>query len=149
MQLCNVGFEDGDHRVSWVVVINDAYNAAPDSVKGALQVLSYAQGRKVAVLGDMLELGEAEVEAHKRVGRLAARYGIDVLVAVGKHSILTKEIAELEGVPRAYWVSDCEQASRLLPSVVSRGDTILLKASRAVGLERLVKVIASCSGGKR
>ncbi|CAN0350454.1 unnamed protein product, partial [Phaeothamnion confervicola] len=67
-------------------VLNDAYNAAPDSMKGALEVLSYARGRRVAVLGDMLELGPIEASAHSQVGHWVAQHNIEVLLAVGQRS---------------------------------------------------------------
>jgi UDP-N-acetylmuramoyl-tripeptide--D-alanyl-D-alanine ligase len=120
-------------------VLNDAYNAAPDSMQGALEVLGYAQGRRVAVLGDMLELGPIEEEAHTQVGEWVAERGIEVLLAVGQRSRNLAEAARRAKVT-VEWASDVESARPLLRRLWQPGDTLLLKASRGMGLDKLMSV---------
>jgi UDP-N-acetylmuramoyl-tripeptide--D-alanyl-D-alanine ligase len=119
-------------------LLNDAYNAAPDSMRSALQVLSFAPGRKIAVLGDMLELGEMERQAHEQLGEWVAELRPDHLLAVGQRSRWMLESAQRAGLRSAEWVSDVSVAGALLREQLKPGDTLLLKASRGVGLDRLV-----------
>ena len=119
-----------------VTVLNDAYNANPASMHAALRVLGHTAtaGRRIAILGDMLELGVHSEEAHAGVGRLAAESHVDVLIGVGDGG---RVIAEAAGpaVPEVVTVADARAAADLARKIVARGDTILVKASRAVGLE--------------
>lgn len=121
-----------------ITLLNDSYNAAPDSMEGALEVLSYAEGRKVAVLADMLELGAAEAEGHARVGRAAARRRVELLVAVGPRSKATAEAARAGGLTQVFWVSNRDEAQQLLLRELKPGDAVLLKGSRGMGLDQLV-----------
>ncbi len=121
------------------VLLNDSYNAAPSSMEGALGVLAGASGRKVAVLGDMLELGEAEEEFHRQVGHAAALSGASVLVAVGARSRAMAEAAREAGLPVVCWARDREEGWRLLRAEVRPGDTVLIKASRGIGLDLLAE----------
>ena len=121
-------------------VINDCYNASPTSMKASLRVLAGAEGRKLALLGDMLELGERTAELHEGVGRLCAELGTDVLVTVG-------ELAE--NIARAARESGCsfvrslsrEEAAEFLRGELKEGDTLLVKASRGMKLERIIEEI--------
>lgn len=122
------------------VVINDAYNASPTSVAAALELLGAAEGRKVLVFGDMLELGEYAQEAHERVGRLAAEAGVALMMAVGKLAKAAGEEAERRGVDVVY-ADDAGQAAAMITDVLRRGDVVLVKASRLVGLERVVEAL--------
>jgi len=119
-----------------VVVVNDCYNANPMSMRAALDDLSMsAAGRRVAVLGDMLELGVEEAVFHREVGRHAAASGVAVLVAVGS---LAPEIAagyQAAAQGDAHVVADAGQGAALARELVRPGDTVLVKASRGVGLE--------------
>lgn len=124
-------------------LLNDAYNAAPDSMRSALKVLGYAAGRKVAVLGDMLELGDYEEQAHRELGEWAAQLEVDLLLAVGARAQRTAVAAERAGLKNVLWAPDTQQASPLLMQHLRRGDTLLLKASRGVGLDRLVSSLES------
>lgn len=124
-------------------LLNDAYNAAPDSMRSALKVLAYAPGRKVAVLGDMLELGDYEEQAHRELGEWAAQLQVDFLLAVGPRSQRAAATAERAGLRSVLWAADVEQAAKLLIPHLQRGDTLLLKASRGVGLDRLVNSLES------
>lgn len=119
------------------LVVNDAYNANPASMRAALEHLAERAGerRKVAVLGDMAELGPAARSFHLAVGHTAARTGVDVLVAVG--SLARAYLDGAEGVPVKRWAPDADEALRELEAVVEPGDAILVKASRALALERV------------
>lgn len=124
-----------------ILLINDAYNAAPASVVGALEVLGQAQGRKIAVLGDMLELGCEEKAGHRRTGEACAAHQVDVLLAIGSRSRTTAEAARAGGVPEVHHLEQVEKAEGLLRDILKPGDTLLLKASRGMALERLVSIL--------
>ncbi|MBX3168400.1 MAG: UDP-N-acetylmuramoyl-tripeptide--D-alanyl-D-alanine ligase [Candidatus Eremiobacteraeota bacterium] len=119
-------------------LLNDAYNAAPDSMRSALKVLDYAPGRKLAVLGDMLELGAYEEQAHHELGQWVAEMGVDLLLAVGRRSQILARSAKQAGLAPVLWAPDTDAAAAMLTPQLSNGDTLLLKASRGVGLDRLV-----------
>jgi UDP-N-acetylmuramoyl-tripeptide--D-alanyl-D-alanine ligase len=115
-----------------VLVINDCYNANPMSMRAALVDLrESAEGRRVAVLGDMLELGPDAVRFHKEAGAVAQDAGVEVLVAVGPLAAHMRSgfDGELHAVP------DAAAAAQLACELVAPGDTVLVKASRGVGLE--------------
>lgn len=115
-----------------VLVIDDCYNANPMSMRAALDDLAAAAaGRRVAVLGDMLELGPEEARFHEQAGRHAEACGVDVLVAVGP---LAAHIGAGFG-GETHAVSDAAAAARLTGELVRPGDTVLVKGSRGVGLE--------------
>ena len=113
------------------LLINDAYNANPVSMKAALAHLNErADGRRrVAILGDMAELGERAAELHAEVGRAA---DVDVLLAVGP---LAREYGG------AHWVETVDEALAMVDEIVRPGDAVLVKASRAVGLERVADAL--------
>lgn len=130
------------YEIGEVKIINDCYNANPASVIAALATLrdTRAPGRRVAVLGDMAELGEHTREAHLRVGEAAAAMGVDLLIGVG---VLARDI--LDGAVEAgmsggdcQWFSDVNEAGEALAALARPGDLVLLKGSRVMGLERLV-----------
>jgi UDP-N-acetylmuramoyl-tripeptide--D-alanyl-D-alanine ligase len=124
-----------------VTVINDAYNANPDSMRAALKTLAAAgRGRRTwAVLGEMAELGDAAWEAHDAVGRLCVRLDVSRLVAVGPGAKGIHAGAELEGSwgDEATYVDDTDAAVALLRAELRPGDVVLVKASRAAALERV------------
>lgn len=134
-----------------VTVVNDAYNANPESMAVALQALaSMGTNRKTwAVLGEMLELGDDSLTAHDATGRLALRLGIDRVIGVGPGARRIVLGAASEGYfnGEAEAVPDLKAAAALLKKGVEPGDIVLLKASRAVGLERLVGSIIEDHGG--
>lgn len=121
-------------------VVDDCYNANPVSMKASLDVLSDALGRKVAILGDMGELGKEEVEMHREVGVYAASKNLDLLICVGalsqymaeaaKHAAPTKNIFHFETK---------EELLQDLPKLLQKGDTVLVKASHFMGFEDVVK----------
>jgi UDP-N-acetylmuramoyl-tripeptide--D-alanyl-D-alanine ligase len=115
-----------------VVVINDCYNANPMSMRAAIDDLAAsAAARRVAVLGDMLELGEDAHRFHREIGKHASDRDVDVLVTVGPLAAGMAGAFERE----AHAVEDARAAAELLPSLVQARDTVLVKGSRGVGLE--------------
>ena len=123
------------------LLINDAWNANPPAMRAALEHLVDRAGprRRVAVLGDMAELGPAEREYHREVGRHAAEIGVDVLVAVGP---LAELYTKAGGIPTVAWVATPEDAVRALRGLLRPGDCVLVKASRSVGLEAVAEALA-------
>jgi UDP-N-acetylmuramoyl-tripeptide--D-alanyl-D-alanine ligase len=127
-------------RADGATVVNDAYNANPDSTRAALRALAdmTVPGRRVAVLGGMLELGAASQEQHLRTGGLAAELGVDVLLGVGD---LARDVVsgyeEAGSSGSAHWVDDTDGAYDWLEAVLRPGDVVLLKSSRDAGLRWL------------
>ncbi len=125
-----------------IKIINDAYNASPASVKAALSVLDELAGerRKVAVLGNMLELGERSSAGHFEVGEEAAARGVDLLVAVGDLARGIAEGALAAGLAsdRVFCCPDCSAAAQLLKELLREGDVVLVKGSRGVKMEQIV-----------
>ena len=132
-------------RADGVTVLDDAYNANPTSVAAALEAARSVAGdrRWVAVLGEMAELGPIAQQEHERVGELLAADGAGVLVAVGPWGSVIAAAAERGGmVPDHIVVSaDVEEAARIVPTLIRADDVVLVKASRAVGLERVVRAL--------
>ena len=123
-------------------VVDDCYNANPVSMKASLDVLREAKGRKVAVLGDMGELGEEERELHEEVGTYAGTCGIDALYCAGPLSAFLAEAAgrqnpELE----VLHYGTREELTEALPSLVKDGDQILVKASHFMQFEKVVEAL--------
>jgi UDP-N-acetylmuramoyl-tripeptide--D-alanyl-D-alanine ligase len=120
-------------------VINDCYNASPLSMRAALDELAEhaAEGRRIAVLGDMLELGAEEARLHREVGEFALAAGVDVLVTVGPRSVATLEAFDGE----SYAVADAAEAAALTAELIEAGDVVLVKASRGVGLEVVAEAL--------
>lgn len=122
-------------------VINDSYNAAPDSVRAALQVLASepTRGRRIACLGDMLELGQTSATEHLRIGHEAAE-AADLVIAVGELGAGIGVGARDAGA-EVRTVADADAAGTLLAELLREGDLVLLKASRAVGLDRALATL--------
>lgn len=134
--------------VNGLTVLDDTYNANPESMSAALKTLKKAFGGKVAVLGDMLELGELSIEAHREVGRLAALSGARFLMAVGGYSDEMLKGALLAGMDAKYMQAFNSKAEALeaLKSILQPGDSVLVKGSRAVGLEYIVEGLKTPAG---
>ena len=128
-----------------VRVLDDAYNANADSTIAALETLCDLplQGRRVAMLGDMNELGAHSESAHAEVGRRAAELGIGQLFAVGKMAPVTAKAARDAGLNRVMEFSDVEAAMKAVKQFLKSGDVVLLKASRASRLERIAETLKS------
>jgi UDP-N-acetylmuramoyl-tripeptide--D-alanyl-D-alanine ligase len=124
------------------LLINDAYNANPLSMVAALEHLTARAGgrRKVAVLGDMAELGPGAAAYHREVGATAARLGVDVLVAVGPLSRGYLEGAR--GIAETRWAPTVQAGLAAVRSLLRPGDCVLVKGSRAIGLEALADALA-------
>jgi UDP-N-acetylmuramoyl-tripeptide--D-alanyl-D-alanine ligase len=120
-----------------IVVVNDCYNANPMSMRAALDDLAAsASGRRIAVLGDMLELGPDEDRFHAEVGAHARDAGVDVLVAVGPRAAHFAD-----GYGEVIALPDAAAAAAAVPGLLEPGDTVLLKASRGVGLEVVARAL--------
>jgi UDP-N-acetylmuramoyl-tripeptide--D-alanyl-D-alanine ligase len=126
-------------------IINDAYNANPVSVRAALAALAGARrsGRAIAVLGDMLELGERSADYHREIGACAAQAGIDRLFVLGSFAQHVCEGALGAGLPgsRAGAYASLSELAAELAAVVRPGDVVLLKGSRRMQLEKLLDLL--------
>jgi len=124
------------------VLINDCYNANPMSMRAAIDDLAEtAPARRVAVLGDMLELGPEAPRFHREIGEHASARGVDVLVTVGVMGAETRGGFSGE----AHSVEDAAAAAELLRGLLRDGDTVLVKGSRGVGLERVAEILSTGS----
>ncbi len=141
-------------RPDGVTVVNDAYNANPDSMRAALKALAamgrpsadHPDGRRTwAVLGEMLELGDEALARHDEIGRLAVRLNISRLVAVGDgaRAIHTGSYQEGSWGQESAWVADADAAFALLEEELAPGDVVLVKSSNAIGLRFLGERLAA------
>ncbi len=131
-----------------VVVLNDAYNANPQSMRAAAAVLGDARGRrKVAIVGDMLELGPSSDLFHRAVGGSFAELGTDCLIAVGDLARYLAEGAREAGLGEVYHFDSQEQAMPTILSQLQPGTTILVKASRMMAFERIVEALTAAAKG--
>ena len=138
----NAAMRQQIHRLPSLTVIDDSYNASPDSAKSGLSVLAQLQnkGRNIAVLADMLELGEYSVQAHRQLGETAARMGVDLLVSVGERARAIADGAASEGIP----VRKCQtnqEAIDYLKGHLQVGDAVLVKGSRGMHTDEIVKAL--------
>lgn len=129
-----VGSRDNLIKTAKINIIDDCYNANPNSVIGAIDTLMNFSGRRVCILGDMKELGENEADLHKTVGEYARKKNVEMLVAVGP---LAKNIACGFG-DEALWFETVEELLKNIENIILSGDSVLVKASRAMKLERIV-----------
>ncbi len=133
-------------RPDGVLIIDDTYNANPESVAAALRAamgLRTGERRMVAVLGEMLELGGESAERHRDVGRLASKLGVDLVVAVGEPAWPIAEGAESSGTTEVVRADDTEVASQTVSAWLRPGDVVLVKASRGARLERVTAVLGA------
>ncbi len=129
-------------EIGRIRLINDAYNANPRSMAAALSEMSYrGGGRRIAVLGDMLELGEESRTLHADIGRRAARARIDVLWAIGPLSEAIARAARDAGLRNVHWSPSVAEAVEKPPIRVKSRDVVLFKASRAMALERVYDAV--------
>lgn len=125
-----------------VKIINDAYNANPVSMKAALDVLKGCEGKRIAVIGDMFELGDFADDMHYDVGKYAAESGIDTLIFIGKASAAMKKAAEDSGFKDYHYFPTQEEFLKEdMTEYFNKGDTVLVKASRGMQLEKTVRRI--------
>jgi UDP-N-acetylmuramoyl-tripeptide--D-alanyl-D-alanine ligase len=128
------------------LLIDDSYNAAPESTLAALNLLSEMNGRKVAVLGDMRELGQYERAGHELVGVRAAEVA-DYILAVGELSRIMLNAARRAGLSGAncHWVQDPLEAIDVLKAMLKEGDVVLIKGSHGLRMDRIVSALESNS----
>jgi UDP-N-acetylmuramoyl-tripeptide--D-alanyl-D-alanine ligase len=131
-------------EINGIQFIDDSYNANPDSMKAALRTLVEldADGRRVAVLGEMSELGEESERGHREVGEAAAAFGIDELIAVGATGAAIARAARKAGLEKSVSVNGAEEAAGLLEQTASPGDLILVKGSRSARMERVLEAFS-------
>lgn len=138
---------------SGITILSDAYNAAPDSMRGALETLRDNQpqpgGKRIAVIGEMRELGDVSAEAHQIVGRAAASVKPDMLITIGELTRKAAASALAAGFPldNLHQFDTTDEAVSLIPFIVQPGDVILVKGSRAMAMERIVDAIMADAKG--
>jgi len=127
-------------EIGGVQFIDDSYNANPDSMKAALRTLVEldADGKRIAVLGEMRELGDELERGHREVGEAAAEFGVDQLIAIGQHGAIIARAAKHAGLQKSVAVSSTTEAAEVLVDVVVPGDLVLIKGSRAAQTERVM-----------
>ena len=127
-------------RTADLVVIDDSYNASPVAVVAALAVLGSVSTRRVAVIGDMLELGALSADAHEAAGHEAAKQ-TDVLIGVGELARTMVSAARAAGLRDTYQAADRAEALVILRRIVRRGDTVLVKGSHSLALNELADAL--------
>jgi len=136
-------------QLAGITVLNDAYNANPASVRAALHTLAGLPSpkRRIAVLGDMRELGETTERYHTEIGQLAAAIGVDHLYCVGPAAQMIGSAAQTAGLPaaRITTFADSTAAAAIVPGQLADGDLLLLKGSRLMRMEKIAQAIAQRS----
>ena len=122
-------------------VINDCYNANPDSMKSAIESLGMCPGRKVAVLGDMYELGSESVNMHREMGEVCVKEGIEALITCGALGADIAEAAKEAGMTDVTHFADCKSLAAAIRGLVKQGDYVLVKASHGLHLEAVVDAL--------
>ena len=132
-----IGGRNNMFEANGVTVIDDCYNANPMSMKASLEVLSHATGRKVAILGNMFELGAKELELHREVGETAGQLKIDLVITIGE---LAKEIHKgaLAGAGQCLHFETKEEFLEQMDDIIKTGDTVLIKASNSMKFKEIV-----------
>jgi UDP-N-acetylmuramoyl-tripeptide--D-alanyl-D-alanine ligase len=125
-----------------ICILDDSYNANPDSMVAALETLGQMPGRRIAVLGQMNELGVESDRGHRRVGEAAAREKIDFVITVGGIAAGIASAARDHGVKHALTPATTSEAAAILRSLARNGDTILIKGSRSVKMETILEELA-------
>ena len=150
MKFKNVSMRQSVYVSGGRIIIEDCYNASPESMAASLRVLqNIAKSKKrrsVAVLGDMRELGEYSINGHAEVGRVVKECGIDVLVTVGDEAAVMATSAlevgmNAENVYTFRDANDVQTLGKALQRIIRQSDVILFKASRAVSLERVIPLL--------
>jgi UDP-N-acetylmuramoyl-tripeptide--D-alanyl-D-alanine ligase len=131
-------------EIRGVQFIDDSYNANPDSTKAALLTLAELEtdGQRIAVLGEMAELGAESAHGHEEVGRTAASLGIDQLIALGPGSAAIAAAARASGLTNCRVVASAAEAAALLEGATAPGDLVLVKGSRAARTEQVLEEFA-------
>lgn len=126
-----------------ITIYDDTYNSNPAALSYALQIIANTQGfqRKVAILGDMFELGPDEKQFHEQAGAEVAANRLDVLIATGEKSRSMAEKARESGVPEVHWVEDSAAAGAKAKEILKPGDLVLIKGSRGMKMEKALDAI--------
>ena len=134
-------------EINGVQFLDDSYNANPDSMKAALQTLVEldSDGKRIAVLGEMRELGQETQRGHEEVGEAAAAFGIDQLIGIGEMGALIARAAEKAGLEKSQAVGSTSEAAELLLEIAAPGDLILIKGSRLARTEDVIEAFAKQS----
>jgi len=127
---------------SGALILDDTYNASPQSTFSALNLLNELEGHKIAVLGDMLELGQYEIHGHKMVGVRAAEV-VDELITVGERALIIAKTARKTGLPSKAVTEfeNSEQAIAFLVNRLGKDDVVLVKGSHAMRMDRIVAAL--------
>ncbi len=128
--------------VRGISILDDSYNANPESMVAALETLGQIPGRKIAVLGQMNELGQESERSHWRVGKAVARENIDCLITVGDVAAGISAAAREYGTKTALSLNNVTEAAAMLRSLARNGDTVLIKGSRSVKMETIIEELA-------
>ena len=131
-------------QIGGVQFIDDSYNANPDSMKAALRTLVEldADGKRIAVLGEMRELGKESARGHREVGETAAELGVDQLIAIGDMGAAIAEAAQEAGLEKTAAVGSISEAAEMLTEITAPGDLVLIKGSRTARTERVLEEFA-------
>jgi UDP-N-acetylmuramoyl-tripeptide--D-alanyl-D-alanine ligase len=130
------------HTESGALILDDTYNASPESTLAALNLLDELEGKKIAVLGDMLELGPYEKQGHEMAGARAAEVA-SKLIAIGERSQIMVEAAKKAGMSsdRILWFPEAQQAIDVLVKTLEKGDVVLVKGSHGLRMDRIVTAL--------
>ena len=134
-------------EINGVQFLDDSYNANPDSMKAALQTLVELDtgGKRIAVLGEMRELGKETERGHEEVGEAAAAFGIDQLIGIGEMGATIARAAEKAGLENSSIVGSTSEAADLLIEIAAPGDLVLIKGSRLARTEDVIEAFAKRS----
>jgi len=134
-------------EINGVQFLDDSYNANPDSMKAALQTLVEldTDGKRIAVLGEMRELGEETQRGHEEVGEEAAAFGVDQLIGIGEMGAVISRAAENAGLEKSAAVGSTSEAAKLLRNIAVPGDLVLIKGSRLARTENVIEAFAKQS----
>ena len=134
-------------EINGVQFLDDSYNANPDSMKAALQTLVEldTDGKRIAVLAEMRELGEETQRDHEEVGQAAAAFGIDHLIGIGEMGAVISHAAEKAGLEKSHAVGSTSEAAELLTEIAAPGDLVLIKGSRLARTEAVIEAFAKQS----
>jgi UDP-N-acetylmuramoyl-tripeptide--D-alanyl-D-alanine ligase len=133
-----------------ILLVDETYNSNPAAIASVVDTMraTDVRGRKILVMGDMLELGPEEASFHRAAGERAARAGVDVLVAVGARSKFVVEGARRAGLRSTQHHDDADAAAGALPELLREGDLVVVKGSRGVHLERVVSAVLRALEGR-
>ena len=131
------------HLQHSMLLVDETYNSSPSALASLLETLRLSEppGRRVLIMGDMLELGHLELPLHREAGKRAATSGVELLIAVGPLSRNTAEVARRVGVPEVHHHADSSRAAGEVAEFLHAGDLIAVKGSRGMRMERVVRAL--------